>query len=77
MPRAAVIGEAVRTEGFALAGALVFPAEDAEQARAAWQALPGDVALLVLTERAATWLGDAPRSRPAVLVAVMRGGDSG
>ncbi len=73
MSRAAVIGEAVRTVGFALAGALVLPAEDAEQARAAWRALPGDVGLLVLTERAAAWLGDAPRSRPAVLVAVMRG----
>jgi vacuolar-type H+-ATPase subunit F/Vma7 len=72
MPRAAVIGEAVRAEGFALAGALVFPAEDAEQARAAWHVLPDDVAVLVLTARAAAWLGDAPRSRPGVLVTVMR-----
>lgn len=61
MPRAAVIGEAVRIAGFALAGALVLPAEDAEQARAAWRALPDDVAVLLLTGRAAAWLGDAPR----------------
>lgn len=72
MPRAAVIGEAVRTAGFALAGALVFPAEDAEQAHAAWRALPDDVAVLLLTDRAAAWLGDAPRSRRGLLVTVMR-----
>lgn len=72
MPTAAVIGEAVRTEGFALAGAVVLTAEDAEQAHAAWHALPDDVAVLVLTARAAAWLGDVPQSRPGVLVAVMR-----
>jgi len=73
MSRAAVIGEAVRIEGFALAGVLVFPAEDAGQAHAAWRALPDDVGVLVLTGRAATWLGDVPRSRPGVLLAVMPG----
>lgn len=72
MPRAAVIGEAARTAGFALAGALVFPAEDAAAAHAAWRALPDDVAVLLLTGRAAAWLGDVPRSRPGVLLAVMR-----
>ena len=36
MSRAAVIGESARTAGFALAGALVFPAENADEARAAW-----------------------------------------
>lgn len=72
MPAAAVIGEAVRTAGFALAGAVVFTAEDAGQAHAAWHALPDDTAVLVLTARAAAWLGDAPRTRPGVLVTVMR-----
>jgi vacuolar-type H+-ATPase subunit F/Vma7 len=71
MARAAVIGEAVRTEGFALAGALVLPAEDLAEARAAWDALPADVAVLVLTPRAAGWLGEAPQSRHDVLLAVM------
>jgi vacuolar-type H+-ATPase subunit F/Vma7 len=71
MARAAVIGEAVRTEGFALAGALVLPAEDLAEARAAWDALPADVAVLVLTPRAAGWLGEAPQSRRDVLLAVM------
>lgn len=72
MPRAAVIGEAARTEGFSLAGAVVITAEDAEQAQAAWRALPADIAVLVLTQSAAAWLGDTPRSRPGLLLAVMR-----
>ncbi len=71
MARAAVIGEAVRTEGFALAGAFVLPAENPAEARAAWDALPADIAVLVLTPRAAGWLGEAPRSRRDVLLAVM------
>ena len=49
MARAAVIGEAVRTAGFALAGAVVLAAENPEEARAAWRSLPADVSVLVLT----------------------------
>jgi vacuolar-type H+-ATPase subunit F/Vma7 len=71
MSLAAVIGEALRTEGFALAGALVLTAEDAEQAHAAWRSLPAGTTVCVLTAQAAAWLGDAPRSRPGVLLAVM------
>jgi vacuolar-type H+-ATPase subunit F/Vma7 len=74
MARAAAIGEAVRTAGFALAGAVVTTAETAEETRAAWRALPGDIAVLIRTPRAAGWLGDPPSlaSRPGVLVVVMR-----
>ena len=72
VPTAAVIGEAVRTGGFALVGAMVITAEDAGQARTAWDSLPSDVAVLVLTASAAAWLGDVPRSRPDLLIAVMR-----
>ena len=76
MSRAAVIGEATRTEGFVLAGAVVFTAENPDEAHAAWRSLPADVAVLVLTARAAAWLGDAlqtgrGRSRPGTLLAVM------
>jgi vacuolar-type H+-ATPase subunit F/Vma7 len=71
MSRTAVIGEAVRTAGFALAGAVVITAESPEEARAAWRALPADVAVLVLTSRAASWLGDAPEPPRDVLIAVM------
>ena len=73
MARAAVIGEAVRTAGFALAGAVVTTAETPEETRAAWSALPGDIAVLILTSRAAGWLGDPASllSRRDVLVVVM------
>jgi len=71
MSRAAVIGESARTAGFALAGALVYPAENTDEARAAWSGLPADVAVLVVTPRAAAWLGTAPRSCPDVLLVVM------
>jgi len=71
MSQAAVIGESVRTAGFALAGALVFPAENADEARAAWSCMPADVAVLVLTPGAASWLGTASRTRHDVLVVVM------
>jgi hypothetical protein len=49
----------------------VLPAESPEEARAAWDSLPADIAVLVLTPRAAAWLGQAPPSRRDVLVAVM------
>jgi len=82
MSRVAVIGEGVRVQGFALAGALVLAAEDAAAARAAWRSLHPDVAMAVLTPRAAGWLRDVtgggaaappdglPR-RPGVLPVVM------
>jgi hypothetical protein len=84
--RVAVIGEGVRVQGFALAGALVFAAEDPGGARAAWRSLPADVEVVVLTPGAAAWLADAlgsggtargragtlPR-RPGVLTVVMPG----
>jgi vacuolar-type H+-ATPase subunit F/Vma7 len=71
MSRAAVIGESARTAGFALAGALVLAAENQDEARAAWASLPADVAVLVVTPRAAAWLGTAPRARRDVLLVVI------
>ena len=71
MSRAAVIGEMVRVQGYVLAGAVVYPAEDAEQARAAWRSLPPDIAVVMLTARAAAWLGAAPPRREGVLPVVM------
>jgi vacuolar-type H+-ATPase subunit F/Vma7 len=71
MPRAAVIGEMVRVRGYGLAGAVVYPAEDADQARAAWRSLPSDIAVVVLTARAAAWLGEAPQPREGLLPVVM------
>lgn len=74
MSRVAVIGEAVLVQGFALAGALTCPAEDREQARAAWRSLPPDVAVAIVSPRAAAWLaGDGIGQRPGtrVLTVVM------
>lgn len=74
---AAIIGEAVRTEGYSLAGAIVFTAENSEQAHAAWRSLPADVTVVVLTASAAAWLADTLPSQPGspgpgMLLAVMR-----
>jgi vacuolar-type H+-ATPase subunit F/Vma7 len=71
MARAAAIEEAVRTAGFALAGAVVTTAETPEETRAAWRAPPSDIAVLVLTPRVAGWLGDLPSARRDLLVVVM------
>jgi vacuolar-type H+-ATPase subunit F/Vma7 len=65
MARAAVIGEATRTAGFALAGAVVLVAEDQDEARAAWRSLPADIAVLVLTPSSAAWLGEDPTTPPS------------
>lgn len=73
MARAAVIGEALRVEGYALPGAAVYTAEDEAGVRRAWQALPDDVAVVVLTPRAAGWLGDEIAGRPGLLPVVMPG----
>jgi vacuolar-type H+-ATPase subunit F/Vma7 len=53
MARVAAIGERFRVQGFALAGAAVHAAEDAPAVLAAWDALPADVAVVVLTPAAA------------------------
>ncbi|MFG1749176.1 hypothetical protein [Streptosporangium sandarakinum] len=55
----AIIGEAVRVTGYGLAGALVLPAEDPGEVRAAWRGLGPDVAVAILTPRAAAALADA------------------
>ena len=70
MARIAVIGEPTRVGGFALAGAVVCPAETAEQSQQAWQALPVDVAVVVMTASAADAIG-ADRHRPGAPLTVV------
>jgi vacuolar-type H+-ATPase subunit F/Vma7 len=60
MSRVFVVGEEVRVAGFALAGASIVPAEGADAVRRAWQALPADVEVVILTPAAAAALEDAP-----------------
>jgi vacuolar-type H+-ATPase subunit F/Vma7 len=68
---AAAIGEALTIEGYALAGAVVFPADSQDEATAAFDALPANTALLVLTAGAAGWLAGRLGQRPDILTAVM------
>jgi vacuolar-type H+-ATPase subunit F/Vma7 len=60
MAGVAVVGERVRVQGFALAGALVLTADDPVAVRSAWAALGDDVAVVVLTPRAAEALAGEP-----------------
>lgn len=73
MGRAAVIGQALRIQGFTLAGAVAFAAENQDEARAAWRSLPPDTAVVILTPDAAAWLGEQLGQRRDVLPVVMRG----
>jgi vacuolar-type H+-ATPase subunit F/Vma7 len=57
VPRVVAVGERSRVAGFALAGAEVVVAEDPAGVRAAVAALDDDVAVLLLTPRAAAALG--------------------
>ena len=66
-----VLGEAARVDGFALGGATVIEAEDAEAVRLAWNALPDEVAVVVLTGNAATALDAGTTPRDRVLRVVM------
>jgi vacuolar-type H+-ATPase subunit F/Vma7 len=72
MATAAVIGEALAVEGYTLAGAVVLEADGQAEAAAAWDALPPDTALLIMTARAADWLAGRLAERPAILTAVLR-----
>ncbi|WP_432138401.1 MULTISPECIES: V-type ATP synthase subunit F [unclassified Streptomyces] len=66
MARIAAIGERPRVTGLLTAGVEVFPAHDPDAVRAAWDALPAHVALVILTPAAAAALppdrldGDRP-----------------
>lgn len=71
MSRIAVVGEPLRVYGYGLADALTCPVSDQAETLSAWRELPGDVAVVVLTSRAAAWLGDELAGRPGVLHAVI------
>ncbi len=72
MATAAVIGEALTVEGYALAGAIVYPAGTEAAAIAAWDALAADTALVVMTAAVAGWLARRLSQRPGILTAVIR-----
>lgn len=70
MASVAAIGERALVAGFALAGALAREAETADEVRAAWNALPEDVAVVLLTPAAAAVLA-AERAAGWPMTAVM------
>jgi hypothetical protein len=65
------LGEAARVGHLALGGAVVLSAEDDEGVVQFWRSLPDDVALVILTERAAAALARDRTERPHVLRVVM------
>ncbi|MGZ4472782.1 MAG: hypothetical protein ACXVXE_00405 [Nocardioidaceae bacterium] len=73
MARVAVIGERVLVAGYALGGALVLEAETGPAVRAAWDGLPGDVAVVVLTPGAHRALADRVPADRAPLTVVLPG----
>jgi vacuolar-type H+-ATPase subunit F/Vma7 len=69
MAKIAIIGESGKVLGLRLPGAIVIPAEEPEAVLAAWRSLGEDVAVVVLTSRAARSLAGRTASWP--LTAVM------
>jgi vacuolar-type H+-ATPase subunit F/Vma7 len=70
MSSVAAIGAQPDVAGFALAGARVYPAEHADEVQAAWHALPDAVAVVILTEAAASAL-EAERTAPSAPLTVV------
>lgn len=69
MAKIAIIGEEQKVTAFELAGAIVLPADEPDAVRAAWRSLGSDVAIVLLTSRAArTLAGDGSPSWPLTVV---------
>jgi hypothetical protein len=71
MSTIAVIGEAVRTRGFGLAGAVVYETTGSADAVRAWEGLSAGVAVLILTPAAALALGSRTATDRGPYVVVM------
>jgi len=69
--RIVLLGEAVAVEPFALAGAWVICVENPADVRRAWEELPSDTAVVVLSAAAAAALESAPARADAVLTVAM------
>lgn len=68
MSKIAIIGEAAKITGFGLTGAIVLPAEEPAAVQAAWRSLSSDVAIVLLTARAAGSLVEEAASWPLTVV---------
>lgn len=65
------IGAQPLVAGFALAGVRVWPASGAAEVRAAWEAMSGRAAVVILTPDAADALGGDRTAQAAPLTVVM------
>jgi vacuolar-type H+-ATPase subunit F/Vma7 len=70
MGRIVVLGDAAAVDGFALGGATVISAADPEAVRRAWETLPADAAVVVLTASASAVLGAPARARRPDLLTI-------
>ena len=66
-----VIADFSTTSGFALSGATVRPIDNSDEARRAWDDLPDDTLVVVLSPDAAAAIGDRPAPRSNVLRVVL------
>ncbi len=71
MSSIAAIGEHGTVEAFVLGGVAVTTADDAEAVHVAWSRLGADVAVLILSARAAAVLATEREQRPDLLWAVL------
>jgi vacuolar-type H+-ATPase subunit F/Vma7 len=71
MSEVVALGEPARVDGLVLAGVRVVHAQDPSAVLAAWEDLPADVGLLVLTGDAAATLARRLPERPRLLWVVM------
>ena len=67
----AAIGSFAQVAGFGLAGAVVLPADDVADARAAWESLSDEFAVVVLSVAAAEAIGDGRTDPGAPFIVVM------
>jgi len=69
--RIIVLGESIRVDTYALAGATIIRADDADTVRRVWAALPADAAVVVLTAAAAAALASVDTTSGDVLTIAM------
>jgi vacuolar-type H+-ATPase subunit F/Vma7 len=71
MPAVVALGEPAALAGFRMAGVRVLSADGPDEVRRAWDSLPADVGLVILTSQAAEALPDSAEIVRGPLVVVL------
>jgi vacuolar-type H+-ATPase subunit F/Vma7 len=71
MSTVVALGELVAIRGYGLAGVTLEPADDEAAVERAWERLPDDVSLLIVTRQAEAVLRERWNERPRLLRAVL------